>query len=257
METWTHGPVRPRVRRGITLPVGPVVERAVPACRQTTVEPTRWVAVDYANQSRVVRLRDITDGAHCFKIGRTAWRHIGPLDQGCGAGARTVVDHHSHALAARRASRHGQGQSSQPTNKQDERSDQTSMPMRTNDHGVTTTAGAGSCVVKNPIRRAVCIRTRFPDFSPETPITRGHTEPRSMCLDRWELCCLRGIPATRPTQTVSRSRLRTSAGFPPASPFGQLLQRHTGVSHRNTGPQMGEPRSRCPERTSEPAHEEG
>jgi hypothetical protein len=36
-------------------------------------------------------------------------------------------------------------------------------------------------------RRTVYMRARFPDLSPETPITRGHTEPRSMCLDRWEL----------------------------------------------------------------------
>jgi iron complex transport system substrate-binding protein len=40
---------------------------------------------------------------------------------------------------------------------------------------------------------------------------------------------------------VSRSRLRTSAGFPPASPFGQLLRRHGGGSHRNTGPPKGAP----------------
>src|SRR3984957_1008961 len=80
----------------------------------------------------------------------------------------------------------------------------------------------------------------LPGLSPETPNTRGHTEPQSTCLDRWELCCLSGIPAARLTSAVSRSRLRTSAGISPASPFGQLLQVPWRRSHRNTGARINE-----------------
>ena len=76
----------------------------------------------------------------------------------------------------------------------------------------------------------------LPGLSPETPNTRGHTEPQSMCLDRWELCCLRGIPAARLTLggeplTVADQR-RNLTGFPFRAATSQCQR---GNDHRNTG----------------------
>ena len=45
--------------------------------------------------------------------------------------------------------------------------------------------------------------------------------------------------------------------IPPASPFGQLLQRHRGVSHRNTGPPKGSPGLDDPSARTNSSHEEG
>jgi hypothetical protein len=110
-------------------------------------------------------------------------------------------------------------------------------------------------VITNRVGRAVCIRARFPDFSPETPNTRGHTEPRSMCLDSGNSAAFE-VSRLHDHLYGGRSRLRTSAGISPASPFGQLLQRLAGAVHRNTGPSNGNPRSRRPDLSGQPGNEE-
>ena len=64
--------------------------------------------------------------------------------------------------------------------------------------------------------------SRFPDLDPEnSATTRGRTEPQSLCLDGGNSSDLEVSRLMASPRAAHHSRLRTSAGFSPASPLGQ------------------------------------